>query len=167
MGKYRNNLERLLQAAYDFQNRKRALEISNSVPDKKSMPSKVFNVIEQPLVLGALFAVGGLVGALLFTPAFILCALCILFGVHRARALAGQSPIAQIIFYLALAVLLSVSGYFLYGALDKALVRSQTAFANRVADLVNYFPKESKQGEKIGRKPESAPAPSLTPQSAP
>src|SRR5229473_1256487 len=114
MAKNRNNLERLFRCAYDLQCRQRALEVGNSLADKESMPSKVFKIIDQPLVLGALFAVGGVVGALLFTPAFILCALCILLGVQRSTALAGQSLTVKIVVYLSLAILLSVGGYFLY-----------------------------------------------------
>jgi len=156
MGKGRHNLERLLQAAYDFQRRKRVLEVSKSVADKKNAPSKVFSVIEQPLVLGALFAVGGVVGALLFTPAFILCALCILLGVHRAGALTGQSLKVQITSYLGLALLLSLGGYFLFGALNNALERLQTAFAKKVAIFI----------EKSSPRPTSSP-PSALPPSAP
>jgi hypothetical protein len=142
MTKNRNNLDRLLQAAHDIQCRKRALEVANSVIEKETIPFRVFRVIEQPLVLGALFLIGGLMGALLFTPAFILCALCILLGVHRAGALAGQSQKGQIASYLALALFLSIGGYLLYGELDKALERLQMTYAKRVADFLNRSTKE-------------------------
>jgi hypothetical protein len=137
MAKDRKNLERLLQAAYNFQCRKRAREMAvNSVPDKTSLPSKVFTVVEHPLVLASLSVVGGLVGALRFTPAFFLCALCILLGVHRSGVLTDQPRKTQITYYLVLTLVLSVGGYFLYGASDTALERLQTKFAKRVAELI-------------------------------
>ena len=132
MAKDRHNLERLLQAAFDFHCRQRALAV-NPVANKKSLPAKLFDVIEQPLILAAVFAVCGLVGALFFTPAFIVCAICILLGVHRTGVLAGQSLKVQTTLYVALALVLSIGGYFLYGSLNKELERFQIAFAKKVA----------------------------------
>ncbi|HYT21379.1 MAG TPA: hypothetical protein VEW05_14265 [Candidatus Polarisedimenticolia bacterium] len=116
--------------------------MSRSFPDVASATetARIFDFIEQPLVLGALFALGGIVGALIYTPIFIMCALCILLGFHRAGVVSGRSLKLQAPVYLGLALLLSIGGYFIYGALDTALERFQTGFAKKVSALLKSPP---------------------------
>ena len=104
------------------------------------MWAKLLDIIEQPLLLTALFTLGGLVGALLFTPAFILCAICILLGIHRSKIFENQHWKIQLLIYSGVAVILGVGGYFLNRALDAKLDEIQTAFASKVASLVNKKP---------------------------
>lgn len=98
--------------------------------------ARLFGFIEHPFTLGALFLLGGIVGAILFTPAFIVCAICILLGLHRSGAVSEQSGRVQITSYIALAMALAAGGYFLYVGLDSALQRMQTEFARKVSDYI-------------------------------
>jgi hypothetical protein len=59
-------------------------------PQHKKLRAKLFDFIEHPFVLGALFVLSGIVGALIYTQVFILCAVCILLGFHRAEIVSGQ-----------------------------------------------------------------------------
>jgi hypothetical protein len=102
-------------------------------PKNKNLPRRLLDFIEQPLVLSAVGVVSGIVGVLIYTPIFIICAFCILLGFHKAGVVSGLRLRVQIVSYFALMALLSIGGYFLYGALDTAFVRSQTAFAKKVA----------------------------------
>jgi hypothetical protein len=101
----------------------------------------LLDVIEQPLILTGFFTIGGIVGALLFTPAFILCAVCILLGIHRSKICANQKWRVQILAYCLSALLLAVSGYFLNDVLDAKLDEIQTAFAKKVASYISKQPK--------------------------
>jgi hypothetical protein len=103
---------------------------------KNNFGTKLFNAIENPWTLGALFLLGGIVGATLFAPALIVCAICILLGIHRSNVVADQPRKVQLIVFVALAFALSVGGYFLYGVLDSALQKVQIDFAKRVASFV-------------------------------
>jgi hypothetical protein len=94
---------------------------SSSMATEKTLPQRLLDFIEHPAVLGAVFVLGGIVGALIFTPAFVLCALSIVGGFHRTKVVSGKSPIVQFGSYGLLIVLLSVIGYFLYGAVNKAV----------------------------------------------
>src|SRR5438270_5476803 len=55
----------------------------------KSFATKLLDSIERPLVLGALLAVAGIVGAIFYTPIFIVCAVGILLGLRRAGVISG------------------------------------------------------------------------------
>lgn len=105
-------------------------------PERKNLWQRLLDVIEQPLVLAALFGLGGVVGALLYTPLFILCALCLLLGLHRSGAMSGQSWYWQLAGYVALAAALSIGGYLLYWQLDKALDQFQGRFANKIVKAI-------------------------------
>lgn len=108
--------------------------------ENKKLHARLFDFIEHPLVLSALFALAGIVGAFIYTPIFILCAVCILLGFHRAGVVSEQPLKLQVPVYLALALLLSIGGYFTYGALDTAAERYQAAFAQKVAAFLNPTP---------------------------
>jgi hypothetical protein len=111
--------------------------------ERTAMWIKVLDTVEQPLVLTALFTIGGLVGALLFTPAFILCAVCILLGIHRSKIFADQHWKTQLLIYCISALLLAMSGYFLNEALDARLDKIQTEFAKKVASFISKGTNES------------------------
>jgi hypothetical protein len=104
---------------------------------------KLFDFVEHPLTLGALFLVGGIVGTILFTPALIICGFCVLLGFHRAKVVEGKPLKTQIIVYLVIAIVLSLGGYLLYGLLDSGLENIQTEFAKKIAKYV-------KEGESKG-----------------
>jgi len=106
----------------------------NATEPKKSLWTNIFAFIEHPFTLGAFFLLGGLVGAILFTPAFVICAVCILLGFHRSGVVSGRSTKVQVVSYVVLAVVLAVGGYFLYQRLDSALQRMQTEFAKKISD---------------------------------
>ena len=84
-------------------------------------PNRFFVFIEHPAVLGVVFLLGSIVGTLLFTPAFILCGLCLLLGIHRAGVVKGLSRAKQVLAYIAICIVMTMGGYFLYNALDRAL----------------------------------------------
>lgn len=102
----------------------------------KTLGAKLLDFIEHPLAVGALFAVGGLVGALLYTPFLALCAISLLLAFHRTKVVAGQPLIIQVSSYFLLALFLSGGGYFLYDRLSLKLDAVQTEFAKKVASFV-------------------------------
>lgn len=108
----------------------------------KSISKKWLDFIEHPAVLGALFALGGLVGTLLYTPFFMLCAVCILLGFHRSGLIEGKTRQSQVAAYFGLALFLGISGYLLYGQLDKALNKLQARFAEKVVARIVAIPKQ-------------------------
>jgi hypothetical protein len=131
----RANLERLLRRAWEQQCRIQMAPPKTEA--EKNFWKKCFDFIENPLTLGALFLLGGIVGAILFIPAFVICAFCILLGFHRAGVVAGQSRKRQITAFTALIVMMPVGGYVLYELLDFKVQNLQTEFAKKVASFVN------------------------------
>lgn len=122
--------------------------------------AKVFNVIENPWILGALFLLGGIVGTVLFTPALILCAVCVLFGFHRSKVAAGLHWGAQLAVFMALTLVLSAGGYVLYRALNSKLQGIQTEFAKLVASFVK--PVAQTQVSSLPPSPQPRPLPHIT-----
>lgn len=131
----RANLERLLRRAWEWQCRNQM--VPQKAEAEKNSWKKLFDFIENPFTLGALFLLGGIVGAILFTPAFVTCAFCILLGFHRAGVVADQSRKRQVIAFSALIVVMSVGGYVLYELLDSKVQNLQTEFAKKVASFAN------------------------------
>jgi hypothetical protein len=68
---------------------------------------KLLDFIEHPAMLSALFGIGALVGALVFTPFFVFCAVSALFAFHRSGVVAGRSWKTQAVTYIVLIVILS------------------------------------------------------------
>jgi hypothetical protein len=102
----------------------------------KSVRARLLDFVEHPLAVGALFAVSGLVGTLLYTPFFALCAVSVLLAFHRAKVVSGQPMLVQIIAYSLLVSVLSIGSYFLYDRLSLKLDSVQTDFARKVASVV-------------------------------
>lgn len=59
--------------------------------EPKSIWKRLLDFIKNPIVLAGVFLVMGLIGAFIFTPALIVCAICILFGFYRAKVVSGPS----------------------------------------------------------------------------
>src|SRR6266481_2497198 len=129
----------------------------NATEPKKSLWTNIFAFIEHPFTLGALFLLGGIVGTILFTPAFVICAVCILLGFHRSGVVSGRSTKVQVVSYVVLAVVLAVGGYFLYQRLDSALQRMQAEFARKISDSMKEKPVTS---DKVEAKVEHSAEPS-------
>lgn len=108
----------------------------------KTFWAKLLDFIEHPLAVGALFAVGGLVGTLLSTPFLTLCAVSVVLAFHRVKVVAGQPLFIQVASYLLLISILSWGGYLLYDGLSLKLDAVQTEFAKKVASLVKDSFKE-------------------------
>lgn len=113
---------------------------SNEVTPVQS--KKFLDFIEHPLTLTALFALGGLVGTLYYTPFYALCAACLLLGLHRSGFVSAhaRSSRMHVFIYIGAIVILCVGGYFLYGLVDAAVERIQTDFAKKVAAYVRENP---------------------------
>jgi hypothetical protein len=109
-------------------------------PPAAEKPKGILDFIEHPLTLTALFALGGLVGTLIYTPFYVLCAICLLLGLHRSGYASARAVRAQVRIYVIAVIVLCVGGYFLYGLLDAAVQRIQDEFAKKVADLVREKP---------------------------
>ena len=106
----------------------------------KSFFAKLLDFIEHPFAVGALFAIGGLVGTLLYTPFFALCAISVLLAFHRAKVVSGQPLVTQVASYLLLVLILSAGGYSLYQRLSLKLNAVQVEFAKKVASYVKPSP---------------------------
>lgn len=119
------------------------------IPKQKNIWRRLLDFIEHPATLSALFGLGALVGTFIFAPFFALCAVSILFGFHRARVVSGQSLKVQIIVYMGLALALSVGGYFPYKALDSAVQKMQTEFAEKVANFKSTPRTNPKESEEL------------------
>lgn len=118
--------------------------MGNSAPEKSK---GLLDFIEHPLTLTALFALGGLVGTLIYTPFYVLCATCLLLGLHRSGYVSARPMRMQVGIYVAAAVVLGVGGYFLYGLLDAAVLRIQDDFARKVAAFVKEKPTDNVTAE--------------------
>jgi hypothetical protein len=105
-------------------------------PTQRSPFQRALAVVEQPLILTAIFTIGGIVGAVIYTPIVILCAVSILLGIHRSRMLVGSPFRLQMIVYVVVTVMLAVGGYFLYNRLDAGLDGIQTKVARKIASLL-------------------------------
>lgn len=125
-------------------------------------PKGILDFIEHPLTLTALFALGGLVGTLIYTPFYILCAVGLLLGLHRSGYVSTRAVRVQVGVYVVAAVVLAVGGYFLYGLLDAAVQRVQDDFARKVAALIKQKPSEVKE-----QKPLPEPGPGEPPKAPP
>jgi len=152
MGKPRHNLERLLQAAYDYQ----CMQFANAsskpgyeMPEIKSVWRGLLDFLEHGATLSALFGIGALVGALVFSPFFILCAISLLFAFHRT-VLKDRPWKVQARTQIILAIAMTVGGYYLHSYLDAAVNRFQADFAKRVAALVSSQQKPEEKPRPTG-----------------
>jgi hypothetical protein len=115
-------------------------------------PKGILDFIEHPLTLTALFALGGLVGTLIYTPFYVLCAIGLLLGLHRSGYVSARAVRVQVRIYLIAVVVLCVGGYFLYGLLEAAVQRIQDDFAKKVADLVREKPSKVPETTDVQKK---------------
>lgn len=111
-------------------------QLAASGPKEKNMANRMLDFIEHPLVLGALFLVGGIVGALIFTPVFVLCGISVLLGFHRSAVVSRKSLKIQVPIYTALSLMIAGCGYFLTQTIQKELAKAQVSFADLVASKV-------------------------------
>jgi hypothetical protein len=61
---------------------------------------RFFDFIEHPLFLAAFAIIGGTVGLILYTPALLICEICILLALHRSNILQGQGKLFAVTTYM-------------------------------------------------------------------
>lgn len=105
-------------------------------PMPKNAWERLFDFAEQPLVLGAFGVLGGIVGALVYWPVFIVCGICVLLGFHRARVVDGRSWAVQIPSYALIFTIVVVAGWYINLAVLKAKAPPAAAPPNVEARFV-------------------------------
>jgi hypothetical protein len=83
--------------------------------------------------------IGGIV-AVIFPPLFIVLGICFLLGLHRSKAVAGRSRLAQAVAYLLLSAISFFGLYKLNNRIQTKLSESNTALARLVVSFQQKAP---------------------------
>jgi hypothetical protein len=85
--------------------------------------------VEHPFFLAAFSIIGGIVGVILYTPALLICAVCILLALHRSKILRGQGKTFEVATYI-IVFLITAPLLLGIGAWVKAPVREYFKIAS-------------------------------------